>query len=353
MSSRPRIGELLLVKELVEPHVLANVLKRAAASRQRLVSQLIAWGMLDADEGAMALAEQLGCHAAMQRHLERRDPAVARVIPDALCARWVVLPLGRASNGSLVVVARDPTPILSAALEHAVKSRIVLAVTPAAQLERILRSTYGMAGAPDEPLPHEPPSVSEIGDAVLDPLAEPEQPAPRPRTVSRVMYDHIELPPQRARTPTGRPVDPTLVELAQARSRAAAEHHAMAYVAARWHTGLLLEIGEHVALGRRGVGAKLASVEHLMIPTAAPSIVKAAFETSDATTQAPDSEVQHRLAELLEHPRTPAAAAVLEGDRVAAVLVVGDPKLGGAREALADLDRLAGALGAAYTRLGR
>lgn len=353
VSSRPRIGELLLLKELVEPHVLANVLRRAAGSRQRLVSQLIAWGMLDADEGAMVLAEQLGCHAAMQRHLERRDAAVAHLIPDALCARWVVLPLGQASSGALVVVARDPTPILAAALEHASKLRIVLAVTPAAQLERILRATYGMAGSPDEPLPHAAPSTADLGDTVLDPLAAPTRPTPRPRTVSRVMYDKIELPPARPRTPTPSPIDGALAEIGQARSRAAAEHHAMAFVAQRWHAGLLLGIDEHVALGRRGHGAKLASVEHLMIPTAAPSIVKAACAARDATTLAPDSEVQRRLGELLEQPRTPAAAAVLDGEDVAAVLVVGDPRIGGVRETLADLERLVDALGGAYVRLPR
>src|SRR5690606_29625523 len=137
-----RIGELLLLKEKIEPWLLAHTLKEQAASggAMRLISMLVSRAQLDPDDGALILSEQLGYPAALQRHLERRDPEVLGLLPPQLGSRWVVVPLARARTGAIVVVARDPTPILSAALEHAMRSSVVLAVTPSIQLERMVRA---------------------------------------------------------------------------------------------------------------------------------------------------------------------------------------------------------------------
>jgi hypothetical protein len=149
-----RIGELLLLQEKVDPWVLTNTLKEQPYTRQRLISLLISRAHLDPDEGALMLSEQLGYPAAMQRHLERRDPTVLGLLPAQLGSTWVVLPLGYAKTGALIVVARDPTPILSAALEHIMRKSVLLAVTPAVQLERMIRGAYGGSETPsDEPLP--------------------------------------------------------------------------------------------------------------------------------------------------------------------------------------------------------
>src|SRR5690606_9609663 len=124
---------------------------------------------LDPDDGALILSEQLGYPAALQRHLERRDPEVLGLLPPQLGSRWVVVPLARARTGAIVVVARDPTPILSAALEHAMRSSVVLAVTPSIQLERMLRAVYGVPGAPEDPLPNTAtPTLSDIGEVRLE-----------------------------------------------------------------------------------------------------------------------------------------------------------------------------------------
>src|SRR5690606_7725445 len=124
-----RIGELLLLQEKIDPWLLSHTLKEQASTQQRLVSLLVSRAQLDPDDGALVLSEQLGYPGAMQRHLERRDPSVLELLPPQLGARWVVLPLGRARTGAVVVVARDPTPILAAALEHAMKTSVVLSVT--------------------------------------------------------------------------------------------------------------------------------------------------------------------------------------------------------------------------------
>src|SRR4051812_8320985 len=178
-----RIGELLLLQERIDPWVLTNTLKEQAATRQRLVSILVTRALLEHDEGALILSEQLGYPAAMERHLERRDRALISEIPPELGGRWVVLPMARAKTGALVVCARDPSPILQSALEHALKQNVILAVTPAFALEKLVRAAYGLAAPAQEhePLPDLPPTVSDIGDFRIEDTPPPLR---RPRTVS-------------------------------------------------------------------------------------------------------------------------------------------------------------------------
>jgi hypothetical protein len=350
VSDKMKIGELLLLQEKVDPWHLSHALKEQAGTRQRLVSMLINRALLDPDDGAILLSEQLGYPAAMQRHLERRDASVLALLPRQLGSRWVVLPLGRARTGAVVVVARDPTPILSAALEHAMRETVVLAVTPSIQLERLVRAAYGDSGVPDEePLPEAPPSLSEIGDVRLEdatPL-----PFRRGRTVSFMFPGIPELP---IRTPIPiAPIEAMLDEVDRAITAGAIERLVMAYAAKRWHAALLARIESTHAVGIRGHGAHLDHPERVMLALAPPSMITLARNARRATTEQPSSKTQHQLYELLDAPSAPAAAPVIVGDRVQAVLVVGDTIEGTPQESLAELDRLADALGAAYVRFSR
>jgi hypothetical protein len=348
-----RIGELLLMQEVVDAWVLTQTLKDHAApagSRQRLVSLLISRAQLDADDGALALSQQLGYPAALQRHLERRDPACERLIPVELVRRWVVLPLGRARDGRLVVVARDPTPILSAALEHASKQSILLAVTPGLHLERLIRSIYG---APIETIPEAAPSIGDIGDVETASPPDPQREAVRGRTVSAIFSDGTpELLPN---NPYGTDrVDTTLGHIDNAVTIAAAERIAFAYASRRWEAALLLAITGDVAVGRRGNGSRIAmTVDTIELPLATPSILQVALESGQATAQTPASLVQQRIDHLLEDAQTPVAAPIVVAGHTTGAIVAGDPLYGSARESLADLARLADALSAAHERFAR
>jgi hypothetical protein len=349
VSEKRHIGEILLMQETVDAWVLTQTLKAHAAGSQRLVSVLVARAQLDPDDGAMALSEQLGYPAALQRHLERRDPACQELIPRELVQRWVVLPLGRARDNTLVVVARDPTPILAAALAHATKQSITLAVTPELHLDKLIRSIYGFAPAATA-TNGAPPTLGEIGIS-LD--ADPSAPVHRrARTVSAMFNDGTPELPHRAPQGTDR-VDRTLVDIDNAITVAAAERFAFAYAARRWRSALLLDVAEGAAIGRRGQGPRLHSVEAIVLPLATPSLIQVAHDQATATTSAPSSVVQLRLAHLLEDATTPAAAAIVVAGAVRAVLVVGDPVHSGPRESVADLARLADAIGAAYDRFSR
>src|SRR5262249_54952025 len=251
VSDKMKIGELLLLREKVDPWVLSHALKEQAHTRQRLVSMLINRAQLDPDDGALLLSEQLGYPAAMQRHLERRDAEALALLPAQLGARWVVLPLVRAHTGAVVVVARDPTPILAAALEHAMKATVVLAVTPSVQLERLVRAAYGATTSdPEAELPAVPPSLSEIGDVRLE--DGPPLPFRRARTVSYMFKGLPELP---VRTrPQESAIDITLAEIDRAITAGAVERLVMAYAAKRWKSALLVRLDGTGAKGVRGHG---------------------------------------------------------------------------------------------------
>lgn len=350
VPEKMKIGELLLLQEKVDPWHVTHALKEQTRTRQRLVSMLIQRALLDPDEGAMLLSEQLGYPAAMQRHLERRDPAVLELLPSQLGSRWVVLPLGRARTGAVIVVARDPTPILTAALEHAMRVSVVLAVTPSVQLERLVRATYGSADISDEePLPESPPSLSDIGDVRLEdatPL-----PLRRGRTLSHMFPGVPELPVRAPQTVA--PIDALLQDVDRAITAGAVERIVMAYAAKRWRAAWLARLDAGNAVGLRGHGERLEQPERISLPLAPPSMLTIARNTRRPSTEAPGTGTQRQLHQLLGAPVAPAVAPVLVADRVDAVLAVGDLVEGSASESLAELDRLADALGAAYVRFSR
>lgn len=347
MTAPRRIGEVLLMQETVDAWVLTQTLK-LHTPQHRLISLLIGRAQLDSDDGAMALSEQLGYPAALQRHLERRDARCESLIPRELVQRWVVLPLGRARDGRLAVVARDPTPILQAALEHASKLPVALAVAPALHLEKLIRSVYGLPEDVD-PMPFAPPMLNEIGISID---GVPGATIRRSRTISAVLNDGTPELEQRMPQGTDR-IDSTLFEIDKAITIAAAERIAFTYAARRWRAALLLEVADGVAIGRRGQGPRLTTVEAIMLPLATPSIVQVAHDDVNATSTAPPSVVQMRLNYLLDDAIASTAAAIVVRGSVRGVLVVGDPLHGGARESVTDLARLVDALSGARERFAR
>jgi len=344
-----RIGEMLLLQERLDPWVITRTLNEQATTRQRIVSLLVSRALLELDEGANILSEQLGYPAAMERHLERRDPSLLSVIPHELGGRWVVLPLGRARTGAMIVCARDPSPILQAALEHATRQSIVLAVTPAYQLERLVRAAYGITAPPEEPLPQVQPTVHDIGEFRIEDTPPPL--SRRPRTVSDVFIrTDPELPPTRAPAPIA-PLQATLAEIDRALNAAAVERLIMAYTARRWTSAMLMIVSGDEAIGHKG--ANVADVERVAIPLASLSSLRIAHDTRRATVATPSSPAQLELCTALGKVSRPSAVPVIVENRVVALLVVGDALPDGPRDPIPELAQLADALGAAYVRFGR
>lgn len=344
VTERVRIGELLLREETVDPWQVTQALRDQAATRQRMLSLLIQRALIDHDEGAALLSQQLGYPAAMQRHIERRDPATLRRIPEEIGARWVVLPLAFARSGHLVVVARDPNQILAASLEHVTKVPILLSVMPSIQLERLIRTFYGAPGSDEQPLPYAPPTLADIGNVRLD-----DTPIPRrARTVSRMMDEEPELPVRAPSNPSA--LDALRKEVRGAVSSMAVERLVLAYAERRWQAALLFHLVDGWAFGVRGHGG--AGIDSIRLPLSAPSLLTVARDTREPVLERPIGRVQGELTSLLWRASAPAAVPVIVGGNVEMVLAVGDPLDARARTTIAELDLLADVLGTAYERFG-
>jgi hypothetical protein len=348
MTEKQRIGEILLLRESIDSQQLMQAIRdQTARPGERLVSMLVKRTLLDPDEGALALSEQTGFPAALQRHLEARQDDARSLVPPALAQRWVVLPIGRARDGTLVICARDPTPILVAALSHALNTPVKLAVTPAVLLERLILAVYGPPPLEGDAEPARPPSLVDTG-----PVAVSQHELRPARTVSRMFRGRPESG-QMQLPRTLEALDATLQEIDHAFSIAAVERLVIAFAAQRWESALLVRIVDGIAMGHRGHGDRLGAVDAFMLPVSSPSLIQVAFDTQQIVIDAPTGEVQERLNNLLGDPSVPIAGPALSRNTVEAVLVVGDALEGSVRDAVADLERLLDALGAAYERFAR
>jgi hypothetical protein len=353
--SKLRIGEILLKHESIEAHVLLQALRNPSPAPRRLVSSLILNAQLDAQAGTLALAEQSGYPAALERHLEHRDPAVKDLIPIELVQRWCVVPLGRASNGRLVTIACDPTVYLHAALEHATRLSITLAVAPSIHVERLIRSVYGV----EPEIPHEQVQIartasSDIGEVKVSADVD-RQLRREARTSSRPfrIEEAPELSPRRRTGATQNPIDSTLGDIDQAITIGAVERLAMSYAARRWKAALLLHVSGSDVVGHRGYGDLLAEPESLVFPLRAGSILQRAIELRAATADAPASDLQVRLLHLLGEATSPVAAPIFIANRLHGVFLVGDPTRGDLAKSIVDTGLLADALSGAYERFSR
>ncbi|CAN5897535.1 hypothetical protein BH11MYX2_BH11MYX2_06160 [soil metagenome] len=138
-----RIGEILLARGWVGAELLERALAKQGESGMRTCSFLVACGAIDADTAARALGEQHGVLAVLQRHLERRDRALAKMLPADTAQLYTALPIGRMASGEIIVCLRDPKPELRGVLARAMKDKVVLAVAPASQLTQLVRDEYG------------------------------------------------------------------------------------------------------------------------------------------------------------------------------------------------------------------
>ncbi len=347
-----RIGELLVEQKKLRRSDLDRVVAEQPPGK-RLVSILIARGLIELDDGARALAEQKGVPCALSKHLAGRDVSVASLIPATLGRESCVLPLGRTSGGALIVACRDPQPALLKALEAAVKSEVLMVIAPATRLENLVAAEYGAAA-------HDEFDV-DFGSSVEVAPPPPDMDALDPDSVRLALTDlddvrvdkdltqsgQFKLP--RAQTaPSGpMPFEVAKTNLERATSRDAATDVAIAYIAGRWNAGLVLVVRDQQAFGHRGHNVKLP--ETVTIALNQPSTISRAVETKKPTNQAAVGPAQAGLKHALANASSPAAAPVLVKGLPVAVLAVGDPT--GGDDGLADLGKLADALGRAFERL--
>ncbi|HUS27979.1 MAG TPA: hypothetical protein VMZ53_05705 [Kofleriaceae bacterium] len=383
-----RIGELLVEQRKLRQSELTRALADKPSDK-RLVSYLIAKGLVDFDDAARALGEQRRVPCALAKHLAGRDPELAKLIPAELGRSAWALPIGRASNGHIIVCVRDPAPALLAQLQRALKTDVTMVITPASRLENLVRESYG--DAPNDEFDID--FSSQVEDNPITPAKPSPTPAPPPPlpdmaaldpesirlSLTDLDDDRVEKDPTQSgqipivglaaasTPPRGHPrarTDPAAtrkmsvgmmqVGLEHATSREAATDLVLAYVGTRWQTAVVFAIRDRTAVGYRG--HNVIAPESITMPLGAPSTLQHAIDSRFVSIQAPAGPTQDQLTRALEGAAHPAAAPVMVKGQAAAVLVVGDPidTSEDFQVAAADLAMLAEALGTAYQRiLGR
>src|SRR5262245_18837851 len=137
-----QVGQILVEQRWVAPEALARALAEQRHTGKRICSLLIARGLLDPDNAARALANQHNVPGVLQKHLEHRDPALARLLPAAIARACMALPIGRTRTNELIVCVRDPRPEFRGVISTAVGGPVIIAVAPAHQLEQLVKLTY-------------------------------------------------------------------------------------------------------------------------------------------------------------------------------------------------------------------
>lgn len=267
-----------------------------------------------------------------------------------------------------IVTARPPTivPTISAAAPAAEPIAEPPGRPPGERAKSMTARPVSVAATPTTPPPIAKPAPPPPHAA---PAPKPPAPAEKPAPGRRIDPEKIAAPPafdpsqiavgteppRRRRLTVPATMAETTAALANAATPDAATAAAMKFAAGRWRAALLLAVREKTAFGEAGHGNLLPEdvVAGLAIPLAAASIVSLALETGVLTTSLPADAgpVQDRLDRLLGMPRFPSAMTVTVSGRRAFIFVIGDPTTEDTDAATADLEKLAGALGAAYARL--
>lgn len=358
-----RVGELLLQRRLVDWETLALAIGDQAATGMRLCSFLVERGVISFDQASRVLGEHHGSAAALQRHLEGRDPELANLLPEAAAKKLVALPIGRLGNGSLIVCVRDPSPAIGAALRRLVREDVVLAVAPAHRLERLVNQAYAPreldAGdleeaREDEPDIDVPIDVEEPVAPVDDFAIDVEMPAASPgKPKKRAMS--VVIPVMAA--PVGQKRDSLDATLAAFRDIDEPNwlfDVAMQYIEKYWTSSLLLALNEKRAVGTRGHGARITPtvVRACVVDLADVAIVEAARAQNRIIDEPPaDPGSEHEMVAKLLGKTSPLAAPIVRRSAVSHVLLLGDPVGADREDALVDLGLLLEAMGEALTRM--
>ena len=137
-----RVGEILLREGWTFADEIESALTDQKIAGKRLCSLLIVRGFLEPDQGARALSEQYGVPAALSRHFENRDKALEKLLPNKIAREHCALPLGRMSDGEMVICVRDPNPDLQELFERIVQTPVLITVAAAHQLEHLVEMAY-------------------------------------------------------------------------------------------------------------------------------------------------------------------------------------------------------------------
>jgi hypothetical protein len=373
-----RLGEMLMRDGRLTEAQLKQALAVQAKDGGRLGTVLFELGMIDLEALTVYLGLELGIPIATGAMLERAKRAAVRLLQPAQSFKFKVVPLV-VQDRQLIAAVEDPHDFATLeALTHQTGYRVLPRVAPEVRIYYYIERYYGVArparfvkfaetprgdeNAADPALPAPPlPGLPPV------PAAPVSAPGPKPRLRSTKMAqlfddsESLELeaedlletldaddaaPAERATTvrphrgtnpplPTDAPAAPqpnamavedALAALATVTDRDAMIEALLGYAAGAFQGAVLFTVRDHMAFGWKAVGdlPGRASVEHLLIPLEAPSIVQAAVSAESGVwvgevTPSTVNSYLHRVLGIAE-PKYATAGVITIGKRVVNIL---------------------------------
>jgi hypothetical protein len=403
-----RLGEMLVRDGRLTEAQLADALGYQARDGGRLGTVLFEHGMVDLEALTVYLGLELGIPIATGAMLERAKRAAVRLLQPSQAFKHKCVPLV-VQDRQLIAAMEDPHDFaLLDALTSITGYRVLPRVAPELRIYYYIERYYGVArparflhfgdsprgneatidaGLPAPPLPGLPPV----------PAAPIAAPGPRPRLRSTMLakqFDESEAleldaedlidtldaddaapaeaapsasplapsAPVTAPRPVALPPPPpplrpdaALRELAAAPDRNCIVDILLGYAAATFDAAVVFTVRDQFAFGWKAIGELPghASVEHLLIPLGAPSVVQAAVAAETGVFHGPlaPSTINSYLYKVLNCAEPPlvTAGAIAIGKRVVNVLY------GHAQELtpleLHDFQQVCQVAAAAYARL--
>ena len=142
-----RIGERLIAEGLVTPEQIEQALRGQIVHGGRLGTNLVERLFIQLDTLAEALGRQHDMAPALQRHFERCDAKVQRLLTPEVAAKWHAIPMGHLSHDppQIAVAVTDPLPELGQqALSRALGAEVVPAIAPQLRILYYLEKLYGV-----------------------------------------------------------------------------------------------------------------------------------------------------------------------------------------------------------------
>jgi type IV pilus assembly protein PilB len=149
----PRLGDLLLDKQIIDADALAAALIRQEEAGVRIGQALIDVGALDEKALVLALAQQRGIDIVDLRR-EAPDPEALGSLPESVARSLVALPLRRNDDGFDIVVADPNRPDLEGELSRAVGAHVRLLLAPPSDVRRAIDRSYRALAGVDEQVRH-------------------------------------------------------------------------------------------------------------------------------------------------------------------------------------------------------
>ncbi len=186
--ARRRIGDLLFEAGFLTTEQLEAALEIQKRTRERLGDILIDRGFITEKQLIEALEFQLGVpHVSLAR--QKLDPAILALVPEALAARHLVLPLRKERN-KLIVAMADPLDYYAIDdLRMSTGFQIEPAIAAKDEIRLFIERVYSMKGSLE---------VAAQAASVADPqeIAEPElvnDDSPVVRLVNQILAQSVKL----------------------------------------------------------------------------------------------------------------------------------------------------------------